>query len=175
MADERLRSLERAAAAGDPDAAQALERHSKRAGIRLVVRHYIQEEHHGAVGSSGKIELNASGPGWPIRADRIYSKCGVELWPRTGGFYRKKCHYTEHPEEVTCKTCLRSMSKPEKRVRYRTHYAPGSRGRRSNNPVCGRDDSDKFEQTISWSMRGVNCPTCKLIMQKGRRRSRRPK
>jgi ribosomal protein S27E len=93
---------------------------------------------------------------------------------------RKVVHCTKDPTEVTCKTCLKSLNKPDKRVRYRTHYAPGTKSARARgdvepNPVCGRDDSDKFVQTFSHTMREVNCPICRRIMQRGRRKARKPR
>jgi len=157
----------------------------KRAGLpRLVIRHYVAVEHHGNCGPDGEfdIELPTSG-GWPIRPDTINAACSVELWPRNliaaaRGWEQtlKKVYYTEDPALVTCKTCIGSINKPAKRVYKRVHYMPGSKVAPSNYAgVCGRDDSDRFEESYSYNMGNVTCPACRRTMKKGRRKPRRPR
>lgn len=177
MSDRRLRELERRwHESGSTQDRRAYEAARRRAGLpRLVVRHYIHPDAHGVVGEGGKIDARLVATGTHTSYTRlVYSLCGVELFPRAHGTFRKNCYYTESTNEVTCKTCLRSLNKPEKRVRYRTHYAPGCMGDSAPVPVCRRDDSEKFKQNYSHTMVDVNCPVCHRIMRKGARLPRRP-
>jgi hypothetical protein len=189
MSDQRLRQLERRwMETGAKEDRRAYARARKQAGLpplpRECIRHYINPDHHGHLKEDGTFDLSER----QARAgrNRIHSVCAVELWPRElyhrslwGPTMRKTVFYTEDPDEVTCKTCLKSINKSDERVRHRTHYAPGSKGGRERGvkptPVCGRNDSDKFTETFSWTMRDVNCPTCHRIMAQGRRRTRVPK
>jgi hypothetical protein len=188
MSDRRLRELERAwhetgSVEARADYNAALARAGQPKLPRLVIRHYIAPIHHGCVGPSGKIETDYDLYSTSLR---IHATCSVELWPRglRGPEWAgcKELHYTEDPREVTCKTCLRSVNKPDVKVRRRAHYAPGARYRLEETnervvvPVCGRDDSDKFEESFIWDLSSgpLTCPACKRIMQKGQRRSRRP-
>jgi hypothetical protein len=194
MSDRRLRDLERRwNETGSAEARKAYDRELKRVGApplpRLVIRHYVASYSHGHCGPDGLFDINYTGGGCPIQQDRIHAACSVELWPRnllaeSRGWQqtmKKDIHYTEDPEEVTCKTCLRSINKPVKRVYKRTHYSPGARlaieddvNERTVVPLCGRDDSKRFEETFSYNMGTVNCPACRRIMNKGKRRPRRP-
>jgi len=185
MSDRRLRELERAwNESGSTQDQRRYELELKRAGLpRLVIRHYVTVEEHGHCGPDGEfdIEFKFDG-GWPIRPNTINAACSVELWPRNAqaaarGWAQtlKKVYYTEDPALVTCKTCIGSINKPAVRLYKREHYAPGSGlAPGSAVAVCGRDDSHRFEETFSHSMRGVTCPACKRIMKKGRRSPRRP-
>jgi len=152
---------------------------------RLVIRHYIAVEHHGCCNDTGEIgiQLNEKG-GWPYHSDRIKSTCSVELWPRDAHptvFYAPKMKavfYTEDASEVTCKRCLASLNKPDVKVRRRVHYAPSQRlvierGERPT-PVCGRDDSEKFEEQFIWDLSSapMTCPSCRRMMQRGQRAAR---
>lgn len=171
MSDGRLRELERRwLETGSPQDRRAYEQARRRAGLpRLVVRHYIDPVHHGLLNENGEFSLSKN-DGWHhMGGGGIRSLCNVHIWPRDYHTLRKSCFYTEDESEVTCKTCLRVLSKP----RFRTHYAPGSKATGAGIPVCGRNDSDKFSVKLSHQMRGVTCPACKLIMQRGRRAARR--
>lgn len=186
MTDDRLRRLERAwLETGDIEDRKALDRERARVGLpslpRLSIVHYIDDPWHGRLDGDGKLISGAGRERWPT----IKARCSVELWPRdllkAFATMRKVVHYTEDPAEVTCKTCSKSLNKPDKpdrQIFYRTHYAPGSKDGRDRGitpvPVCGRDDSDKFTQTFTWRMLEMNCPACKRIMERGRRASRRP-
>lgn len=185
MADTRLRRLERAwQETGCREARKAYEMERKRLRLgRLVIRHYVAEHHHGHCGPDGlfDIEFDSVRP-W-TNTDKVFAACSVELWPRNlvaeaRGWeqtMKKKIHYTEDPDEVTCKTCLRSINKaPDDAKRVRRHYAPGSRDG-AKPPVCGRDDSEKFDERFEWTMQGVNCPACKRVMKMGRRAPRSPR
>lgn len=187
MSDSRLRALERRwHATGTLEDRKAYDAARVRAGLpklpRLKIVHYVDDEFHGHIGPDGDFALTESQA--RRRSIIVRSRCSVELWPRERwcpGYYKtmkKNVYYTENPEEVTCKTCLKSLNKPDERVRYRSHYAPGCwKGRERKItpvPVCGRDDSDKFTQTFTYRMPEVNCPACKRIMKMGRRASRKP-
>ena len=186
MGDERLRELERRwQESGTKEDRKAYERERIRAGLGRLPRerivHYVTEDRHGLVGPGGTILLSKKDVG---KEDRVLSQCGNELWPRNLRHeyypsFRKNIYYTEDPDDVTCKSCRRSMDKPAERVRYRTHYAPGSKDGRKRGitpvPVCGRNDSDRFTETHSWRMAEVNCPACRRIMKMGRRASRKPR
>lgn len=186
MSDRRLRDLERRwQETGTKQDRKAYNRERVRAGLpplpREVIRHYVDKNDHGLLGSDGRVDL----PKREVNTRRVLSTCGNELWPRNLRHthyptFRKEIHYTEDADEVTCKLCLRTMAKEARGGKsVRTHYAPGSRYGRERGitpiPVCGRNDSDKFMETFSWTMREVNCPACKRHMQPGQRRSRRPR
>jgi hypothetical protein len=163
----------------------AYERERIRAGIgklpRLCIRHYIRPESHGCLDKDGKFDVDVANStagthAFGYRSRGIYASCGSELWPRNDyyGTRKKTIHFTEDKDAVTCKTCLASINKPDKRVYRRCHYAPGSKTKEPV-PVCGRNDSGKFEESFSYTMRDVNCPACRRIMEQGRRRPRRPR
>ena len=189
MSDVRLREFERCwIEAGTPEAREAYNRELVRMGLpklpREVVRHYVKDELHGNLGPDGKFDINVAHA--RQRTHVITSRCNVELWPREAGWpgyrstMRKNIYYTEDEDEVTCKSCIRSLAKPDKRIYRREHYAPGSmsllaNGKEVLDPVCGRNDSARFEETFSYNMRSVTCPACKRIMTRGRRRARRPR
>jgi len=188
MSDRRLRELERRyQASGDQADRNAWEAEHIRAGLgklpRLVIRHYIDEEHHGCCNSAGAIDIKVDrkSGGWPYHTSKIRAKCSVELWPRDLVYDRysprmKKVFYTEDPHDVTCKRCLASINKLDVRVRRRVHYAPGSKGAAHQLPVCGRDDSVMFAEEFTWNLRKtISCPACRRIMQKGRRQTRPPR
>lgn len=184
MSDDRLRRLERRwHATGALEDRRAYNAARIRAGLpklpRTKIVHYINEEQHGYL-KDGKVDLGEDTA--RRRQVVITSRCSVELWPRGLGYYgirMKEVFFTEDVHEVTCKRCLKSLNKPDKRVRYRAHYAPGSRNGRERGitpvSVCGRDDSDRFIQTFTWLMREMSCPACKRIMARGHRRSRKPR
>lgn len=183
MSDRRLRELERLwRETGDLEDRKRFEREHIRAGLgklpRLKIVHYIDDEFHGHLGSDGEFKISKAKA--RRRSIVITSRCAVELFPRGAGYgwKMKPVYFTERPVEVTCKTCIKSLNKPDVRIRYRTHYAPGSRNGRERGvipvPVCGRDDSEKFTQTFTYRMPEVNCPTCRRIMRKGHRSSRKP-
>ena len=199
MSDRQLRELERRwNESGSSEDRKALDRARVRSGLsklpRLVIRHYIAHQHHGNCGPDGLIDLvfnSPSGNSWPVQTHRVHAACSVELWPRNlvaahrgwDQSMKKNIYYTEDPDDVTCKTCIKSINKPDKRVYKRSHYAPGSkqptRGSEVNEvvarPVCGRDDGARFEESFSYDMRTVNCPACKRVMARGRRRARAPR
>lgn len=193
MSDQRMRGLERRyQASGDPADRSAWESEHIRAGLgklpRLVIRHYIDEEHHGRCNSSGAIDIKVDrkSGGWPYHTNKIRAKCSVELWPRDLVYDRyppkmKKVFYTEDPHDVTCKRCLASINKPGVRVRRRVHYAPSQRAAIERGervvPVCGRDDSDRFEESFIWDLSSgpLTCPACRRTMQRGRRAARHPR
>ncbi|MGE3483322.1 MAG: hypothetical protein AB7L09_01150 [Nitrospira sp.] len=185
MSDARLREFERRwNETGDPDARRAYERERARLGLEKLPRarivHYIDDHWHGNLGSNGEFLFSEEDA--RLRSVRIAARCSVHLWPRDlypphGSAMRKRVYCTEIEEDVTCKSCLKSLNKPDQRVRHRTHYAPGSKDGRKRGiiprPVCARNDSAKFTETFSWRLIEVNCPTCMRIMQRGRRRPRR--
>lgn len=196
MSDLRLRELERRwLETGSKEDRKAYAAARRRAGLppppRTCIRHYVRTEDHGDVGPDGKFDLvyEAKSGRYPWDHDgekKVYAACSVELWPRNlraiargwDPTMKKEVFYTEDPDEVTCKTCLKIINKPQDRELRRTHYAPGSRGLPKGGqgvrPVCGRNDSDKFTETFAWRMADVNCPACKKVMAKGKRRSRSP-
>ncbi len=183
MSDRRLRELERRLLeTGSEEDRKAYIIARKRAGLpdlpREVVRHYIDDGYHGHLGADGKFIVADIGRQGLVRPMRVTSRCSVELWPREtdDGWCRrwKKVFCTEDPTEVTCKTCLKSLNKPDQRIRRRVHYAPCSKVS-ATPPVCGRNDSDSFQESFSWTMRDVTCPVCKRIMAGGRRSPRSPR
>jgi hypothetical protein len=188
MSDRQLRELERRwMETGSPEDRKVYAKARKRAGLenlpREVIRHFVRDVQHGVCNSVGKISLPKD------RQNLVLASCSVELWPRLGaeghGYHRtmkKTVFYTEDPEEVTCKRCLKVYNKLPEGVRRRMHYAPGSKcaprdelRERVVVPVCGRNDSDRFMESFSHSMREVNCPACRRIMERGRRRPRQPR
>lgn len=183
MSDDRLRLLERRwLSSGALEDRKAYEAARIRAGLealpRLNIVHYVDDKFHGYF-KGGKVDLGEDTA--RRRQVVILSRCSVELWPRGAGWYgikMKPVHHTEIIDEVTCKRCLASLNKPDERVRYRSHYAPGSWDGRNRKitpaPVCGRDDSERFTQTFTYRMTEVNCPACRRIMTMGRRASRKP-
>jgi len=193
MSDRRLRELERRyAESNSKEDRKAYAVARKRSGLpklpRLVIRHYVAVESHGHCDVQGEFDIRCDFTGgWPIRADTINAACSVELWPRNRlsaarGWAQtlKEVFYTEDVEEVTCKTCVKSINNPKKRIYKRAHYVPGSKqaSRKSGVnevvaiPVCGRDDSKRFEQSYFYTMTNVTCPACRRIMYGGRRRPR---
>lgn len=190
MSDRRLRELERRwAESGTKEDRKTYDKVRQRMGLpklpREVIRHYVQTSQHGHCGDDGKfdIEYDATKGGWPIKASKIHSVCAVELWPRdiywrSRGFdstMRKEIFYTEDPDEVTCKTCIRSINKPDKRTYRRIHYAPGTATGAARPAVCGTEGDPKFDESQSHTMNAVTCPACRRIMYRGRRRSRTPR
>jgi len=196
MSDRRLRELERRWNESDsPEDRKNYDMARKRMGLtrlpRDVVRHYVEVAKHGICGPDGLIASRLDNwTSYRPGRDKVSSACSVELWPRDlysrlRGWkttLRKEVFYTEDTEEVTCKKCLQFIDKPAYKNR-RKHYAPGSKigvirddaGQLVVTPVCGRDDSEKFEETYCHTMAGVNCPSCKRIMCRGRIASRRPR
>ena len=125
MSDRRLRELERRwkeSGAKADRKAYAVAR--KRMGLpklpREVIRHYIAHDKHGCLNAEGKIEFDRSRVG---RFHQVHALCSVQLWPRDGasgyGYartMRKNIYYTEDQDEVTCKSCIKSLNMPDKRV-----------------------------------------------------------
>ena len=194
MSDRRLRELERRwTESGSQEDRKAYDQARKRVGLsklpREVIRHYIANELHGNCGPDGLFDIESDDlTAVAMVSKRIHAACSVELWPRnlvaaqrgSDQTMKKNVYYTEDPEDVTCKTCVKSINKPDKRVYKRTHYAPGSKmlpvnGEEVPEPRCGRNDSNRFEESFSYDMRHVTCPACKRIMTFGRRRARRPR
>jgi len=183
MSDRRLRELERRwMETGDHNDRRAYNQARVRSGLpklpREVIRHYIDEDQHGHL-EGGKFSL--SDVVARRRSTVILSTCKTELWPREIGqiglrsTFRKNIYFTEDRDEVTCKRCLATLNKPAERAYYRTHYAPGSKDRSTSEWVCGGVDGPRFVSTVSYTMRTVNCPRCKRVMERGRRQTRRPR
>jgi ribosomal protein S27E len=175
MADEELRRIERLARTGDAEAIERLRRHRERTGTLVPAVHYVPDDYHIYVKADGAFDLIKGqwhSPGVVSGPIRVMSPCGVCLWPRGEPTQRKKCRFTKESIEVTCKTCVRTLAAPKVKRVLRKHYAPGSFGGRSAEPVCRKSDPNKYKETFHHSMKDVNCPICVSIMKKGQRRSR---
>jgi hypothetical protein len=169
MTDLNLRRLERAAASGDQDALERLNRARVRAGLKPLKRrivHYVTPDKHDRVNAAGKIKrLRSPLSGHILSQQWVHAVCSVELYPRQSyyGTRRKHCYYTTEPGAVTCKTCLRWFrAKNRREFPLPAHLAVKATPNGGARALCGRTAGELVEERL------VSCHACLSIERRRR-------